>query len=275
MYFGLTMNYNRYPPAKELEKLIECYWFVEGDEMESRQEKIIPDGFPELIFHYRDPYRINISGEWQLQSSGLLAGQIRKHFYLENTGASGIVGIKLKPATVTYLFGIEMDRLADQVVDLREISGQKIQSIETAINAHKSHEEIIEALNSFFLSKQQVEYDDRIEGALALLFQKHGDVRVSDLTSMLTITERQLERLFKKYVGLSPKFYARIIRFSYIFQLMQEGDQSWVNIAFQSGYYDQAHFIRDFKAFSGEDPSAYLFDEKSMANFFMKREAKV
>ena len=275
MYFGLTMNYNRYPPAKELEKLIECYWFVEGDEMESRQEKIIPDGFPELIFHYRDPYRINISGEWQLQSSGLLAGQIRKHFYLENTGASGIVGIKLKPAAVTYLFGIEMDRLADQVVELRKISGQKFQSIETAINAHKSHEEIIEALNSFFLSKQQVEYDDRIEGALALLFGKHGDVRVSDLTSKLAITERQLERLFKKYVGLSPKFYARIIRFSYIFQLMQEGNQSWLDITFQSGYYDQPHFIRDFKAFSGEDPSAYLFDEKSMANFFMKRDAKV
>lgn len=269
------MNYTRYAPANGLERLIECYWFVEGDETASRPEKIIPDGYPELIFHYRDPYRINISGEWQLQPPNLLAGQIRKNFYLENTGASGIVGVKLKPAAVTYLFQIEMDALADRVVDLQEILGQRFESVTTSINAQKSHEEIINLFNSFFKSQQEVEYDERIEGALALLFEKHGDERVSDLIAKLNITERQLERLFKKYIGLSPKFYARIIRFSYIFQLMQEGDQSWVDIAFQSGYYDQAHFIRDFKAFSGEDPSAYLFDEKSLANFFMKREAKI
>jgi AraC-like DNA-binding protein len=275
LYFGLLMNYTRYAPAKDLEKLVECYWFVEGDETASKQEKIIPDGYPEMIFHYRDPYHININGEWQLQSPSLLAGQIRKNFYLKNTGASGIVGVKLRPSAVTYLFEIKMDTLADQVVDLQEILGQRFESIVTNINAQKSHEEMINLLNSFFLSQKQVEYDERIEGALALLFEKHGDVRVSDLTAKLTITERQLERLFKKYIGLSPKFYARIIRFSYIFQLMQVGDQSWLDIAFQSGYYDQAHFIRDFKAFSGEDPSAYLFDKKSMANFFMKREAKI
>jgi AraC-like DNA-binding protein len=274
LYFGLLMNYTRYAPANSLERLIECYWFVEGDETVSRQQKIIPDGYPELIFHYRDPYRINISGEWQLQSPSLLAGQIRKNFYLENTGASGIVGVKLKPAAVTYLFGIEMDTLEDQVVDLQKILGQRFESVTTSINTQKSHEEIITLLNSFFQSQKEVEYEERIEGALAFLFEKHGDVRVSDLTIKLTITERQLERLFKKYIGLSPKFYARIIRFSYIFQLMQEGDQSWVNVAFQSGYYDQAHFIRDFKEFSGEDPSAYLFGEKSLANFFMKREIK-
>jgi AraC-like DNA-binding protein len=266
------MNYNRYSPAKGLEKLIECYWFVEGDESASRKEKIIPDGYPELIFHYHDPYRINISGDWQLQSSTLLAGQIRKHFYLENTGKSGIVGIKLKPAAITYLFQIDMDQFVDRVVDLEEILKERFELVKDAINARKSHEEIIEILNSFFLATE-VEYDERIEGALGLLFEKHGDVRVGDLISTVNITERQLERLFKKYVGLPPKFYARIIRFSYIFQLMQEGDQTWVDIAFQSGYYDQAHFIRDFKAFSGEDPSAYLFDKNSMANFFMKREA--
>lgn len=269
------MNYTRYSPAAGLEKLIECYWFVEGEETTSRQEKIIPDGFPELIFHYRDPYRINITGEWQLQSRSLLAGQIRKNFYLENTGASGIVGIKLKPAAVTYLFQIEMDRLVDRVVDIEEIPGQKFELIRTAINAHKSHEEIVEMLNTFFLHQQHGEQDDRIEKTLVLLFEKQGDVRVSDLTSHVNITERQLERLFKRYIGLPPKFYARIIRFSYIFQLMQQGDQSWMDIAFHSGYYDQAHFIRDFKEFSGEDPSAYLFDEKSLANFFMKKAARI
>jgi transcriptional regulator GlxA family with amidase domain len=86
------------------------------------------------------------------------------------------------------------------------------------------------------------------------------------------ITERQLERLFKKYIGLSPKFYSRIIRFNHIFQLVKEKRISWLEITHLSGYFDQSHFIRDFKAFTGEEPSQYFFDAPDMANFFLKKE---
>ncbi len=97
-------------------------------------------------------------------------------------------------------------------------------------------------------------------------------VAVAVMAQSIGLSERQLERLFKKYIGLSPKFYTRIIRFSTIFELIQQEDPGWAGLAYESGFYDQSHFIRNFKAFTGEDPSRYGFDEKNMANFFLKKE---
>ena len=62
------MNFKRYPPGLGLERIIECYWMARDENTFIQQEKIIPDGFTEIIFHYGDPYRISLKGEWQLQS---------------------------------------------------------------------------------------------------------------------------------------------------------------------------------------------------------------
>jgi methylphosphotriester-DNA--protein-cysteine methyltransferase len=96
-------------------------------------------------------------------------------------------------------------------------------------------------------------------------------ITIEEIINAIGIGERQLERLFRKYVGLSPKFYCRIIRFNYIFQLMQEQSPRLIDLTYDAGFFDQSHFIRNFKAFTGEDPSRYLFDEKNLANFFLKK----
>ncbi len=265
------MNYARVSPEKGLEKIIECYWFADSDETVPRTEKIIPDGYPEIIFHFGDAYKINLQGTWQLQSKNLLAGQIKKFFYLQNTGAAGMVGVKLKPIAVAQLYKVDMSALTDQVVDLNQILGTEFREIEAAVNAKLPQQEIVEILNAYFREILNRGLENKIELALNRIFDTQGNVQVREIADALSITERQLERLFKKFVGVSPKFYARIIRFSHIFNLMQQGDKSWVDVALGSGFYDQSHFIRNFKAFSGEDPSAYLFDEASFANFFMKK----
>ena len=76
------MIYLRRDPSPALKSLVVCYWIVdsEGDN-ELIPQKIIPDGYPEIILHYGDPYRINISGSWETQTRYLVAGQIRNHFF--------------------------------------------------------------------------------------------------------------------------------------------------------------------------------------------------
>lgn len=106
------MIYVQKPPPDDLSDLIRNVWIMDSEEdcAVSRQ-KIIPDGFPEVIFHYGDPYLINITGEWQTQEKELLAGQIRNHFTLENSGHSRIIGIKMMPTAVTHLWKLEMNAL--------------------------------------------------------------------------------------------------------------------------------------------------------------------
>jgi methylphosphotriester-DNA--protein-cysteine methyltransferase len=98
---------------------------------------------------------------------------------------------------------------------------------------------------------------------------------IGEIASRTGFTERHIEQLFKKHVGLTPKFLARIVRFNRIFHLISDKQPDWSDIVFQSGFYDQSHFIRNFKAFTGEDPSRYMFSRPDLANFFLRQERTV
>ncbi|GAB5409902.1 MAG: AraC family transcriptional regulator [Balneolaceae bacterium] len=267
------MLFDRIIPPLSLSHLIDCYWVVENEDPNIEQQKIIPDGFPEIIFHYGDPYRINISGTWETQSQMLLAGQIRNHFLLENTGTSGMIGIKFKPAALTRFFGIAMNSITDKVVNLNSMLSSQFLSVSDQLVSDLPYQQKIELVNSFFeqLKFEGVEKSELVEEALSLIIGSNGIITVSELTENLGINERKLERLFSKYVGLSPKFYSRIIRFNHIFTLIQHKKMRWSEIAHLTGFYDQSHFISNFQEFTGEDPSKYLFEDSNMANFFLKR----
>lgn len=267
------MFFKRFDPAEELKNIIDCYWIIEDDDVAPIRQKIIPDGFNEIIFHYRNPYRINLSGAWEKQSLNLLAGQIRKHFFLENTGASGIIGIKMKPTALTHLFGISMHQFTDRVVDLSSVPPLQSLLISEQLRTAADHDVRITLLNDLFrkILSQKKYVTTAADHAIELIFTHHGMIPVSTITSAIGIGERQLENLFKKYIGLSPKFFMRIMRFNYIFKLVQDNNQSWSGLAYEASYFDQSHFIRNFRDFTGENPSDYAFDEKNMANFFLQK----
>lgn len=265
------MIYDRISPSTQLSQYIVSFWVIDSESnTDPQRQKIIPDGNPELIFHYGDPYNINISGTWETQGNWLLAGQIRNHFYLENTGKSGMIGIKLMPAALTKLFGLDMSTYTDKVVDLKpelpELSALPEPSLE-------NKGQFIQAIESI-ISKQLLDINNEktsLEMAVEELQKNHGSISISSLIKEVGISERQLERQFSKNIGLSPKFYARVLRLGYIFSLMQSHNNSWGDLVYQSGFYDQSHFIKNFKEFTGEDPSAYGFNEKNMANFHLKK----
>ena len=83
----------------------------ENPERTPEIQKVIPDGFSEIIVHYGDPYRINLTGTWEQQSQLLFSNQISKHFQLQNSGTSAMIGMKLFPVAGYELFGIDMSAL--------------------------------------------------------------------------------------------------------------------------------------------------------------------
>ena len=267
------MIYKRIAPEQGLEDLVECYWIIENPDPTPVIQKIIPDGFTEIIFHYGDPYRIKLDEKWKLQKKSLLAGQISKHFSLRNTGISGIFGIKMKPTAMTHLFGLSMDRFTDRVSHLHLATKNILKPFQKKLLSNHDDQKMIEESNNFFtelVTKKKINLTAADE-AVNTIFEKNGMLNVSDLCKTTGVGERRLQSLFSKYIGLSPKFYSRLIRFSYIFHLIQENDQSWSSLAYDAAYYDQSHFIRNFKKFTGENPSRYKFDEENMANFFLMK----
>jgi AraC-like DNA-binding protein len=267
------MIYEQVSPKKELAHIIKSFWLIdsEGDGT-IRQEKIIPDGYPELIFHYGDPYRININGFWELQEKSILAGQIRNYFFLENTGESKMFAIKFQPWAIKELFGLEMSSITDKVVEVRDIMLSTLKKVQVIATSTISFNEKVEQIQDWFhsfVNKFNIDFSKKYE-AVASILKKNGSIPLKQLQEEYQMSERGLERYFKSYIGLSPKFYARLIRFSYIFQLVQDEKINWADVVYGAGYYDQSHFIKNFQEFSGEDPSKYGFSEKNMANFLLK-----
>jgi AraC-like DNA-binding protein len=267
------MIYKNVSPCDHLKTLVKSFWMVDSEgDATIRREKIIPDGYPEMIFHYGDPYRANISGEWYTQEKYLIAGQITNYFFLENLGISGMIGIKFQPWAIKELFDLEMEPIVNQAISLPQCLFEKlnpfIQISNSSLRFEKKVKQIEEELTSMTsLSNRK---NDRFQKAIKLLLETNGTKSLHDIRQEIHTSERSMERYFKKYVGLSPKLYSRIIRFSHIFHLIQSKDFNWTEISFLSGFYDQSHFIKNFKEFTGEDPSSYGFDEKNMANLFLK-----
>ncbi len=260
-------------PPPHLAHVVRHFWIVENPDPAVFRQKIVPDGYGEIILHYGDPYRIQLNDTWETQDRILLSGQIRRHFYLENTGISAMLGIKLMPAAIYALFPSDMSALTDNVVPLSTITDlippailqQKVLDAEERIQlAQNWLEPLIANLNFNEVS--------RIADVADVIIEKKGLINIESLASNANITRRHLEREFKKIIGLTPKYFARIVQFNFIFEAMQARDNSWVDIALNSGYFDQSHFIHSFKAFTGESPSQYGFDTQNLANFFLRKD---
>jgi AraC-like DNA-binding protein len=259
------MIFKRIEPQACYRDFIACYWFIEDDSNRPQKQKIIPDGFTEMIFHFADPFRICLDGRWKTQERSLVAGQIRKHFYIENTGLVDVMGVKLKPTALTRLFSMDMSKLTDKVVGLEIVESDDAFNKRLSLLSHHERIDLFHnSLEAYFSSAEPAGVVDK---AVEIIGQHNGVISVSEVAEKVATGERHLERLFKRYVGLSPKLYARTMRFNYIFDSVKV-EKDWMSIVEKSGFYDQPHFSKDFKSFTGEEPSAWMFDARNMANFF-------
>jgi AraC-like DNA-binding protein len=106
--------------------------------------------------------------------------------------------------------------------------------------------------------------------AVSIGTRRKGLVQVGDLARQLRVSSRRLERLFAEHVGLPPKLFLRVVRFQEVLRGLrgETNATTWAQRAAQHGFYDQAHFIRDFKTFVGESPAAWHVGDESLAAVF-------
>lgn len=248
---------------------VKWFWMVEDEANVMDEQKIIPDGYPEVIFHFGDPYEVNITGKWERQSMSLLAGQLTSYFYLRNTGRSKMFAIKLQPWVLHDLFDIPAGDLLDRIIPFRDPTPLVWKRIQEKAVGQLSFDDKC-AVVSQLLMDFSVASSSLIQQVIRKIIEVNGLLTVQELCDEFGISERTLERQFKLHVGLSPKRYCRIIRHAYVFRVVQDQRDNWAQVAYQAGFYDQTHFIKNFQEFTGEGPTRYGFDEDNLANFFLK-----
>ena len=265
------MNYSTFIPNSIFQSVVECYWTVDG--FDTAWQKITPDGCPEIILHLKDPYRIrHDDGTVEIQPLAIAAGQLDRCIYVQPTGESDVVGIKLKPNGMWKLTGYPMNTLCNQVVDLNRVwnnSGDELlRSLKEIDDAPARISAIENLLGKALPFPEQDILPDVI---IREVRDNRGQVTMAELAERAGCTIRQIERLFRDQVGMSVKTFCRVIRFNAVFKLLQQNSLTRAEASYVAGYFDQAHFNKEFRQFTGENPKAYFMNNHRFSNFFLSR----
>ena len=256
------MRYIEYAPPNELAEDVKCFWFFEHqfEAGESHDESIVPDGCPELIFHIGTPYaEVNGQGSLTIQHSALLAGQITRPLALRASKHASVLGVRLWPWGAHRYFALPLSETIDARIPLSTLCGASIAVVLKNLQQADGDDKRIAVIADWLSTLPMVKARDQIVISCARhLIASQGQWRPETFASAAMISTRQLERRFKTCIGLTPKQLSSILRFRSLFdELQADLPSAWLNAAIASGYFDQAHMIRDFKRYAGKPPQAY------------------
>ncbi len=168
-----------------------------------------------------------------------------------------VVRVDFLPGGMYRMMGTPMYELFDDGFDASEFFGGKISMINEQLqNTAELHS--CKMIVEKFLLDQLTKLRELlpIDSALQMLLRNNGNMLVSQTASLSCLSIKQFERKCKERIGMNPKMFTRILKFSKAYRLHESCPQlNWTQIAYESGYYDQMHMIRDFKTFAGVNPS--------------------
>ncbi len=271
------MNYKTYSPDTALSAFIKCYWTLDfPKESIPEKQRIVPDGCMEMIFHGGDPYKQYMEDEsYLIQPQSFVFGQITQPLYIEPTGDSAIFAVRFHPEGFIAFATIPVNEMENKAIPLKELFKEDGQHLGQAILNSSSAEEKIKIVESFLLKKLSTqEASDRIVRAgVEVIMQLNGQISVGELSEQMKINRRQLERKFSSVIGLSPKQLSKITRLqSTLKMLATKQFTSLTDVAYENNYYDQAHFIKDFKEFTGMSPKKFYAGNLKLSALFINDE---
>lgn len=265
------MEYEKYLPALALRNYVECYFIWRSP---ARNQMLTvdtpPNAYTAIVFNLADRYSVLIDGEQEVKlPSCFISGQSIKNYSLKISSTIDQVGIVFKPTGLYHLFDLPLYEFTNTRVDLFDVLKDKFPDIIEKLSEAKNavvKKDIIENILLTILVKKSPELDGVDQGALQILDQ-FGQICVGNLVDNAFMSRRKFERHFFKRVGLSPKYYARIRRYGYLCSLFAgQRNVNWDQVLYRVGYYDQSHFIKDFKEFSGLSPNQYLISNNELAH---------
>lgn len=256
------MSYTELQIPGNLKNTINSIWTLKDgyDYSHPKKLKTIADIRPGLIFQDSN---IGVFNKDKKQLPPVfLYGATTKHSQIELKGKHKTIGLFFDQTSLKTVFGLNANELTNDYVNLDDLPASKgFQLTEKLLNCTSIVLQI-EILKSFVHSqvlKNEKYTNQKVKYALSEINSSKGSIALKELSTKLNLTERNLERKFKEFVGVSPKLYSRITRFQKTLNQLQSCKYRMLSdVAFNNSFADQSHFNRDFKEFTGVTPSQYL-----------------
>ncbi|WP_224996034.1 helix-turn-helix domain-containing protein [Cesiribacter sp. SM1] len=263
------MLYQKLKPSPDFLPYVDSYFFWEDSTPRTTpfEAESPPNGYTAFVFNYGDPYEVHQPGGVYKTSPAFLAGQATSSYRLVLPGKIAMAGIVFKPAAICSIFGFGMRNMTNRRVDLERLLGKEILLISEQLPRASSLEDrrsILEAFLAHQLNSRKVK-PNYVDRATELMIQHKGKVNIQQLAGQLNVCTRQFQRSFLHKVGLNPKEYAVLLRLGNVCNLLiHQQEINWHDVILDAGYYDQAHFIKDFSNFIGRNPASYYRFNKEL-----------
>jgi AraC-like DNA-binding protein len=236
------LEYRENPPPPRLAQTIECFWTMKQEGPDGLH-RVVPDGCADILFTRN-------GGRFTLEAVGPMTG------YRDFRVPVGqlLVGARFHPGMWSSFLRVPGDRVTDRVVPLEDLWGSRAKELLNHLSAASSAEECSRLIEAAMPS---IGSPDRVQRALGWLTHRQGLVSLDELAAQAGYSMRQFRRLCLEQTGLTPKFLARIVRFRHALSRIHVRPRQFAEFALDCGYYDQAHFINEFRELSGRTPSVY------------------
>jgi AraC-like DNA-binding protein len=263
-----VMFYRRYTPRPPLAAFVDCIWYSEGFEGTHERERLLPNGESGIVFDLRaDPVRIYDAqdpGKFETHAPAIFCGARIDCFIIDTCQQERVLGIQFRPGGAFPFLGMPACEAANATYSLEEIWPGHGQLIHEELMSAPDVDAMFGILERVLTSRLAVTLHPAVSFAVASLGRPAGpagSLRVRDVVDRVGLSSRRFIELFRNQTGLTPKSFQRVRRFQKVLQTLRahpHSEENWAALAAGSGYYDQAHFIHDFKIFSGMTPGEYL-----------------
>lgn len=259
-----TLSFDARPPAPPLDRYVESLWHYTGLQPDHSLEKLLPDGAVELIIDLTDfPKRLHDPrdlGLKRLYRRAWISGMRSEFLVIGADPGSSMMGIRFLPGGVGAFLPFPAAEIADRVVELDAVWGRAATSLRDELLHAAAPEERFAVVERFLIARHHDRFEPRpvVLEALRRLRRTQGPIRVMDVAADLGVSQKHLIELFDRSVGMKPKVVHRVFRFIRALERIDAGeDIDWAGLALDCGFYDQAHFNREFRAFAGATPTEY------------------
>jgi AraC-like DNA-binding protein len=222
-------------------------------------ERILPDGCVEAVFHQEAAFRaFDEDGQSCPQPRSLVVGPATRFLLIQPPPRVRTIGIRFRPAGARLLLPMPVDEIAGRVASIDDLLGSAGRRLAASVGVEAGAGAAVRSLEAAMLARLRRRPERGgapIRPMAGAILRSRGRLPVAEVARRAGVSPRQLERRFLDEVGLTAKALARLARFQSVFGTTSDrADLEWAGVAFDCGYADQAHLIREFREFSGETP---------------------
>lgn len=257
------MRYYTIPPPQNLAQYVRFFWMLEGeaDPAKPYVHRTLADGCAEIFFHYNNTFdEITNAGTIEKSVSAGVGGQSQQFNRFIINKSFGMFGAYIYPYAIPRFFNMPATELTNQMPDMETLAGTDGKDLTEKMMLAENNMQRVNIISAFLenrLIKNQYQ-QPAVHFCINSIIKTKGAANVKTLADQYFLSTRQFERKFKEFSGFSPKLFSRIIRFQSALSEYGNKHKSLTDIAYGCGYYDQSHFIHDFKTFSGYHPKNYF-----------------